>query len=81
MSKLRVNIDGIEVLGYKGQTILQLAMENEIEIPNLCYDNRLNVYGSCGLCVVEVEGVPKLLRACATEISDNMVVRTRSKRI
>lgn len=81
MSKLRVNIDGIEVTGYKGQTILQVAMENGIEIPNLCYDNRLKLYGSCGLCVVEVEGVPKLLRACATEISDNMVVRTRSEKI
>jgi formate dehydrogenase major subunit len=81
MSKLRVNIDGIELTGYKGQTILQLAMENGIEIPNLCYDGRLKIYGSCGLCVVEVEGVPKLLRACATEISDNMVVKTRSERI
>jgi len=81
MSKLKVNIDGIEVSGYKGQTILQVAMENGIEIPNLCYDNRLKIYGSCGLCVVEVEGVPKLLRACATEISDNMVVRTHSDRI
>jgi formate dehydrogenase major subunit len=81
MTKLRVNIDGIEVTGYKGQTILQLAMENGIEIPNLCYDSRLKIYGSCGLCVVEVEGVPKLLRACATEISDNMVIRTRSERI
>ncbi len=81
MSKLRVNINGMEVLGYKGQTILQVAMENGIDIPNLCYDKRLKIYGSCGLCVVEVEGVPKLLRACATEISDNMVVRTRSRRI
>ncbi len=60
MSKLRVNIDGIEVTGYKGQTILQLAMENGIEIPNLCHDNRLKVHGGCGLCVVEVEGTPKL---------------------
>jgi formate dehydrogenase major subunit len=81
MSKLRVNIDGIEVTGYKGQTILQLAMENGIEIPNLCHDNRLKVHGGCGLCVVEVEGTPKLLRACATEIADNMVIRTRSERI
>ena len=79
MSKLRVNIDGIEVTGYKGQTILQLAMENGIEIPNLCHDNRLKVHGGCGLCVVEVEGTPKLLRACATEIADNMVIRTSRK--
>lgn len=81
MSKIRINIDGREVTGYKGQTILQVAKENGIEIPNLCYDDRLKIYGSCGLCVVEVKGVPKLLRACATEISDNMVVKTRSPRV
>jgi formate dehydrogenase major subunit len=81
MSKLRLSIDGREVTGYKGQTILQVAKENGIDIPNLCYDERLKIYGSCGLCVVEVEGVPKLLRACATEISDKMVVKTRSVRI
>lgn len=81
MTKLRLNIDGLEVTGYKGQTILQVAKENGIDIPNLCYDERLKIYGSCGLCVVEVEGVPKLLRACATEISDKMVVKTRSPRI
>lgn len=81
MSKIRLNIDGREVTGYKGQTILQVAKENGIDIPNLCYDDRLKIYGACGLCVVEVEGVPKLLRACATEISENMVVKTRSPRI
>jgi formate dehydrogenase major subunit len=81
MTKLRLNIDGREVTGFTGQTILQVAKQNGIGIPNLCYDEKLKIYGSCGLCVVEVEGVPKLLRACATEISDNMVVRTRSERI
>jgi len=81
MSKIRLNIDGREVTGYKGQTILQVAQENGIQIPNLCYDDRLKIYGSCGLCVVEVKGVPKLLRACATEISDNMIVKTRSPRV
>ncbi|GAW91990.1 NAD(P)-binding protein [Calderihabitans maritimus] len=81
MAKIKLNIDGREVTGYKGQTILQVAEENGIDIPNLCYDDRLKVYGACGLCVVEIEGMPKLLRACATEISPGMIVKTRSPKI
>lgn len=77
----RVNIDGKEVIALPGQTILQVARENDIYIPSLCYDDRMEIYGACGLCVVEVEGNPKLLKACATEILPNMIIRTKSKRI
>ncbi|SHK47047.1 molybdopterin-dependent oxidoreductase [Paramaledivibacter caminithermalis] len=81
MSEIRLNINGREVLGYKGQTILEVARSNNIEIPTLCYDEKMEIYGSCGLCVVEVEGVPKLLRACATEIREGMVVQTNTDRV
>nr|WP_320025609.1 molybdopterin-dependent oxidoreductase [uncultured Acetobacterium sp.] len=81
MKKFKLNIDGKEVTGIPGQTILELARENAIDIPTLCYDDRLEIYGSCGLCVVEVQGIPKILKACATEISDNMVVSTRTPRV
>ncbi|WP_414149944.1 molybdopterin-dependent oxidoreductase [Acetobacterium malicum] len=81
MKKFKLNIDGKEVTGIPGQTILDVARENAIEIPTLCYDERLEIYGSCGLCVVEVAGIPKILKACATEISDNMVVNTRTPRV
>jgi len=81
MAKFRLNINGKEVEGYPGQTILEVARENGIEIPTLCYDERIKVYGACGLCVVEVEGIPKLLRACATEISNGMVVKTDTERV
>ena len=81
MKKLKLNIDGKEVTGTLGQTILEVARENAIEIPTLCYDERLDIYGSCGLCVVEVQGIPKILKACATEISDNMVVSTKTPRV
>lgn len=81
MLKMRLNINGREVLGDKGQTILEVARENNIEIPTLCYDERMEIYGSCGLCVVEVEGIPKLLRACATQISDGMVIQTNTNRV
>jgi formate dehydrogenase major subunit len=81
MPKIRLNINGKEVVGYKGQTILEVARENDIYIPTLCYDERTEIYGSCGLCVVEVEGIPKLLRACATEISDGMIIQTNTERV
>ncbi len=81
MAKLRLNINGIEVTGYDGQTILEVAKENGIEIPTLCYDERVAVYGACGLCVVEMEGSPKLLRACATTISEGMVIKTDTPKV
>ena len=81
MKKIRLNIDDKEVLGLPGQTILEVAKENDIFIPTLCYDERAEIYGSCGICVVEVEGSPKLFKACATEISPNMVVKTNTKRV
>ena len=81
MKQFRINIDGKEVTALPGQTILQVARENDIYIPTLCYDDRMEIYGACGLCVVELEGNPKLWKACATEVSPNMVVRTKSKRI
>ncbi|MFA5527434.1 MAG: molybdopterin-dependent oxidoreductase [Peptostreptococcales bacterium] len=81
MKKLRLNINGKEVTGFSGQTILEVAKENDIFIPTLCYDERTEIYGSCGLCMVEVEGMPKLLKACATEISDNMIVKTDNEKI
>lgn len=80
MSKIRLNIDGIEVTGYSGQTVLEIARENNIEIPTLCHDERVKAYGSCGLCVVEAVGMPKLMRSCATTASDNMIIKTNTKR-
>lgn len=81
MNKFRLNIDGKEVLGVPGQTILDVAKENDIFIPTLCFDERTEIYGSCGLCVVEVEGNPKLCKACATTIAPDMVVKTSTERV
>ena len=81
MKKFRLNINGKEVLGIPGQTILEVAQENDIYIPTLCYDERTKIYGSCGLCMCEVEGNPKLVKACATEIAPNMVIRTNTERV
>ncbi len=81
MKELRLNIDGREVTGYAGQTILDVARANEISIPTLCFDERTQIYGACGLCVVELEGFPKPVKACATEIAPNMVVFTNTDRV
>ena len=81
MNKYRLNINGREVTGLPGQTILEVARENDIFIPTLCYDERTEIYGSCGICVCEVEGNPKLCKACATQIAPGMVIRTDSDRV
>ncbi|MFQ7472746.1 MAG: FAD-dependent oxidoreductase, partial [Anaerovoracaceae bacterium] len=81
MDKFRLNINGKEVKGTPGQTILEVARENDIFIPTLCYDERTKIYGSCGICMCEVEGNPKLCKACATVIAPGMVVRTNTERV
>ena len=81
MKKYRLNIDGKEVLGTAGQTILEVALENDIYIPTLCFDERTAIYGACGLCVCEVEGNPKMVKACATEIAPGMVIRTGTDKV
>jgi formate dehydrogenase major subunit len=76
-----LNIDGKEVLGLPGQTVLEVAKENDIFIPTLCFDERTEIYGACGLCVVEAEGNPKMIKACATTIAPGMVIRTDTVRV
>ena len=78
---IKVTINDQEITAKKGQTILEIAQHNGIYIPTLCNDERLKTYAACGLCIVEVEGNNKLLRACATEAADGMVIHTESDRI
>lgn len=81
MDKFRLNINGKEVQGLPGQTILEVARENDIFIPTLCYDERTKIYGACGICMCEVEGNPKLCKACATAIAPGMVINTNTERV
>lgn len=81
MSEIRLNIDGREVMGFDGQTVLEIARGNGIDIPTLCHDDRVRMYGSCGVCVVEAEGSPKLLRSCSTYAVDGMIVKTDTERV
>jgi len=76
-----LTIDGKRVGARGDQTILQVARENGIEIPTLCYLEGLRPNGGCRLCMVEVEGSNKLHMACVTQVYENMVVTTNSERI
>ncbi|MBD8929840.1 MAG: 4Fe-4S dicluster domain-containing protein [Clostridiales bacterium] len=78
---LNLTINGKNITVEEGTTILQVAKDNGIYIPTLCYDDAVKVYGACGLCVVEAEGIPKLLRSCSAKCSEGMVVNTESKRV
>ena len=75
-----LTIDGVKVEAEEGSSILAAAAKAGIVIPNLCHFKELAPYGACGVCVVEAEGVPKLLRACATKVAEGMVIKTASER-
>ncbi|MBN2344833.1 MAG: FAD-dependent oxidoreductase [Candidatus Aminicenantes bacterium] len=82
MEKITLNIDGKQVTARPGQTILEVIQENRLaEIPTLCHDPKLPPYGSCYLCVVEVEGIAKLIPSCSSPVADKMVVHTDNPRI
>ncbi len=74
-------INNKAVQAPEGSTILEAARANGIYIPTLCYDEAVEVYGACGLCVVEAEGIPKLLRSCSAKVSEGMVINTESERV
>lgn len=78
---IRVLLDGREVYGFSGQTILDLCTECGAEIPHLCYDPRLSIHGGCSLCMVEVKGAKTLLRACSNKIFHGMEIYTDSERV
>ncbi len=81
MNKVNLIINGKEITANQGDTILKAASDNGIEIPTLCHHESVKVFGACGLCVVEAQGIPKLLRACSATVSEGMNVNTESDRV
>lgn len=82
----RISIDGTEYEVAEGRTILQAIddlglLMNGVDIPHYCWHPKLAIDGSCRLCQVEVEGLPKLQIACDTPVKDGMVVRTQTERV
>ena len=76
-----LKIDAKDVSGRADETILDLARENNIPIPTLCFLEGLSGWGACRLCLVEVKGVNKLLPACVTRVAEGMEVSTASDRL
>jgi bidirectional [NiFe] hydrogenase diaphorase subunit len=74
-------IDGNNVSARAGQTILEVAKENNIRIPTLCHLDGLSDVGACRLCVVEIKGNNKLLPACVTTVEEGMEITTTTERL
>ncbi len=81
VSVMKLTIDGKNVVGREGQTILEVAEENGIHIPTLCHHQQLPIIGACRICCVDVGRPDKLEAACAMPISNGMVVQTRNERV
>lgn len=81
MKTVNVTLNGVQTSGRPGMTILELARENNIDIPTLCYREELPLSGSCRLCVVEVEGSRTLVGSCHTPIGEGMVIHTHSPKV
>ena len=74
-------IDGQELSARAGQSILEVARENDIDIPTLCHMDGLGDVGACRLCLVEIKGSNKLLPACVATVHEGMEVVTDSERL
>ena len=78
---VKLTIDGKEVTGRPDQTIYEVAKENGIYIPTLCYHPRLSLLKSCRICLVDVQGAEMPMASCATPVVEGMVVQTRTERV
>jgi len=83
MSEILLQIDGKEVKAKEGMTILEAAQSAGIYIPTLCHHEKLEPYGACRICTVEVEtgGRTNLVAACLYPVQADLVVRTRSEKV
>ncbi len=77
-STITITIDGREIAVRHGSMLIEAADQIGVYIPRFCYHPKLSIAANCRMCLVEVEKAPKPLPACATPVSDGMVVKTRS---
>src|SRR5687767_10077596 len=78
MDTVTLTIDGRQVTAAKGKTVLQAAIESGIRIPYYCYHPGLGIDGSCRVCIVKIEKMPKLQTSCSTTVAEGMVVQTQT---
>jgi NADH-quinone oxidoreductase subunit G len=78
MDTVTLTIDGRQITAEKGKTVLQAAIESGIKIPYYCYHPGLGIDGSCRVCIVKIEKMPKLQTSCSTPVAEGMVVSTQT---
>lgn len=78
METVTLTIDGRQVTAEKGRTVLQAAIESGIKIPYYCYHPGLGIDGSCRVCIVRIDKMPKLQTSCSTTVAEGMVVHTQA---
>ncbi len=79
---IQFTIDGREVTAPEGTMLVDAAKHGDVEIPYFCYEPKLgNPVGACRMCLVEIEGIPKLQTSCSTPVKDGMVVHTQTDRV
>jgi NADH-quinone oxidoreductase subunit G len=81
MDTVTLTIDGRSVTVEKGKTVLQAAIENGISVPYYCYHPGIGIDGSCRVCIVKIEKMPKLQTSCSTTCTEGMVVETRAPEV
>ncbi len=81
MKYINAKIDDMPVSVLEGKTIMQAADSIGMHVPRLCFHPFLSTEGACRICIVEIEGYPNYLPACATKLEEGMVVRTNSPEI
>ncbi|HEX3733852.1 MAG TPA: NADH-quinone oxidoreductase subunit NuoG [Solirubrobacterales bacterium] len=80
--QITLTIDGREIAATEGQMLHDAAREGDVEIPVFCYDPKLgDPVGACRMCLVEIEGIPKLQTSCSTPVREGMVVHTRTEQV
>lgn len=78
---ITINLNGSQLNGRPGMTVLELARENGVNIPTLCYDRHLKPHGACRVCLVEDEASGKLLASCVTPLAPGMSIATHSQKV
>ncbi|HVN88307.1 MAG TPA: 2Fe-2S iron-sulfur cluster-binding protein [Candidatus Binataceae bacterium] len=78
---VKITVDGRQIEAAEGVPLLQAMLDAGLDIPHYCYHPKLSIDGSCRLCQVRVEGIPKLQISCNTQVRDGMVVFTQEPEI
>jgi NADH-quinone oxidoreductase subunit G len=80
--QVTITVDGREIAAVEGEMLHDAARKGDVEIPVFCYEPKLgDPVGACRMCLVEIEGIPKLQTSCSTPVRDGMVVHTRTEQV